>query len=432
MNKDLENKELQIEETEVLEEDLAKLPDNIKLELYTKYCALINDKFKELGKLPIIVVAVPKFDTYSQKDVAYNINYIVKNVRMQNNRLLAKAVRSSKFAYVADSTPAELNILIDHLCLGDLASGGKRKPRINTDISDVWDYYGISEIRTDWFRALLSKMVNESKQLKPDGRNTAVKAEKKLANYSEDDKAIASNWFLNNIKSINFDVLCGDVSDDKSDQYEDERVDGLVLDSKHPVKLFGEELNDEINKRTLSKQNTFLKTYNPAGIKLDLDQDGPDVITLGKNVTLTWKRVPEHTQKTLYWVVTQLQNTATIRFKTAIGNAPECVVKMVKDAIDEAKRNQEERATENSKIRGDYDASATVISCNQLAAMIVKVLFNGDLNFLANNVHASGQGDDSEAGGLLPNNRVSLSKQEPKHELDLPFDDINAYGEIVQ
>jgi hypothetical protein len=130
-------------------------------------------------------------------------------------------------------------------------------------------------------------MVNESKQLKPDGRNTAVKAEKKLANYSEDDKAIASNWFLNNIKSINFDVLCGDVSDDKSDQYEDERVDGLVLDSKHPVKLFGEELNDEINKRTLSKQNTFLKTYNPAGIKLDLDQDGPDVITLGKNVTLT-------------------------------------------------------------------------------------------------------------------------------------------------
>jgi hypothetical protein len=25
-----------------------------------------------------------------------------------------------------------------------------------------------------------------------------------------------------------------------------------------------------------------------------------------------------------------------------------------------------------------------------------------------------------------------LSKQEPKHELDLPFDDINAYGEIVQ
>jgi hypothetical protein len=105
--------------------------------------------------------------------------------------------------------------------------------------------------------------------------------------------------------------------------------------------------------------------------------------------------------------VTQLQNTATIRFKTAIGNAPECVVKMVKDAIDEAKRNQEERATENSKIRGDYDASATVISCNQLAAMIIKVLFNGDLNFLANNVHASGQGDDSEAGGELPNNRVN-------------------------
>jgi hypothetical protein len=149
MNKDLENKELQIEENEVLEEDLAKLPDNIKLELYTKYCALINDKFKELGKLPIIVVTVPKFDTYSQKDVAYNVNYIVKNVRIQNNRLLAKAVRSSKFAYVADSTPAELNILIDHLCLGDLASGGKRKPRINTDISDVWDYYGISEIKTD-------------------------------------------------------------------------------------------------------------------------------------------------------------------------------------------------------------------------------------------------------------------------------------------
>lgn len=149
MNKDLENKELQIEETEVLEEDLAKLPDNIKLELYTKYCALINDKFKELGKLPIIVVAVPKFDTYSQKDVAYNVNYIVKNVRIQNNRLLAKAVRSSKFAYVANSTPAELNILIDHLCLGDLTSGGKRKPRVNTDISDVWDYYGISEIKTD-------------------------------------------------------------------------------------------------------------------------------------------------------------------------------------------------------------------------------------------------------------------------------------------
>jgi hypothetical protein len=68
-------------------------------------------------------------------------------------------------------------------------------------------------------------MVNESKQLKPDGRNTAVKAEKKLANYSEDDKAIASNWFLNNIKSINFDVLCGDVSDDKSDQYEDSLPD---------------------------------------------------------------------------------------------------------------------------------------------------------------------------------------------------------------
>jgi hypothetical protein len=80
---------------------------------------------------------------------------------------------------------------------------------------------------------------------------------------------------------------------------------------------------------------------------------------------------------------------------------------MVKDAIEEAKRNQEAHATENSKTRGDYDATATTISCNQLAAMIVKVLFNGDLNFLANNVHASGQGDDPEAGGELPNNRVN-------------------------
>jgi hypothetical protein len=36
-------------------------------------------------------------------------------------------------------------------------------------------------------------MVKESHDLRPDGRNVAVKAEKKLANYSDDDKAIASN-----------------------------------------------------------------------------------------------------------------------------------------------------------------------------------------------------------------------------------------------
>ena len=61
---------------------------------------------------------------------------------------------------------------------------------------------------------------------------------------------------------------------------------------------------------------------------------------------------------------------------------------------------------------------------------IINELFGGDINFLANIVHGSEKADDPEAGSLLPNGPVKT--REPKHDLDLDFDDVNAYGDIVQ
>jgi hypothetical protein len=103
---------------------------------------------------------------------------------------------------------------------------------------------------------------------------------------------------------------------------------------------------------------------------------------------------------------------------------------MVETAIETAKENEAVYKSANSNVRNAYDPNATVISCNQLALMIIKGLFKGDLNFLADQVHATKVADNSEAGELVPNRPVKTN--EPKHELDLSFDDINAYGERVR
>jgi hypothetical protein len=132
-------------------------------------------------------------------------------------------------------------------------------------------------------------MIDESKQLKPDGRKAAVKASKKLDDFSAEAKNEAAIWFRDNIKSIRFDVVCGDVSkltsSDYDVPYDEERENGVSV-NKAGKKLFGDELDEFVNNSILNKQKTFINDYHPAGIEEDQEQLGQDVVTIGKNITL--------------------------------------------------------------------------------------------------------------------------------------------------
>jgi hypothetical protein len=131
MNKDLENKELQIEENEVLEEDLVKLPQEIRAELDKKYCEIINSKLKE-GKLPLVDFLVPKFDTYEQDHVGAKVCYAIRKASIRNNQLILDASISKKdLRLTQDWAPSTLYILIDHLCSDKLVSGSKVQARMN-------------------------------------------------------------------------------------------------------------------------------------------------------------------------------------------------------------------------------------------------------------------------------------------------------------
>jgi hypothetical protein len=170
---------------------------------------------------------------------------------------------------------------------------------------------------------------------------------------------------------------------------------------------------DEIKERFLDEQGKIVKWFN-LDITPDLYNNGKE--TIAKNVDLTWRWANGNEENNLrnynIWAI----NT-DIYFKTPIAEAPEEVKEVIKSA--------KARSTQ-----GIYKETARFVSSNILGIEIINELFGGNINFLADQVHATNVADDPEAGGLLPNGPVKT--REPEHDLDLDFDDIDAYGDIVQ
>jgi hypothetical protein len=99
-----------------------------------------------------------------------------------------------------------------------------------------------------------------------------------------------------------------------------------------------------------------------------------------------------------------------VYFKNKIGSAP----KVVQEYIGAAVKSSTRTTT-------TINLNSRVAKGNQLCLMIINEIFNGDLNFLAHRdelTHITGNVDNVQP--------------EPKHELDLEFDDVNAYGDLIK
>jgi hypothetical protein len=105
----------------------------------------------------------------------------------------------------------------------------------------------------------------------------------------------------------------------------------------------------------------------------------------------------------------------TIRFDEVIANAPEAVIKLIEKAQALAIKNGHD-VKPIDKVK-----DGKVLDSYYFCVMAIK-MFDDNISYYKYDLAYT-------FTGPVPGLRVP---EEPKHELDLPFDDINAYGEIVQ
>lgn len=272
----------------------------------------------------------------------------------------------------------DINILLDDLATVDKATGAVRpKSRIaankNYDLDCTWDYTSIEFTR--WtskpFRDLLTQLVEEQQELKQstDGRKTKVKAEKRLAQFSQEEIEIAKNWFKDHIEKIEFNVVSGSPRGISTDDFDIEREQVHKINN-----IYIEDIDEEIEKAILERQKNFLDTYNITHIKPSLSHEGTN-IKIGTNIYLNWRRADEDVQKHLPYYITDFFNTCTIYFDIKIGNAPKEVINILRDAV-----YGSDRTTRN------LDGSKRSLQNNLASAMIINQLFDSNLNFLHDEV----------------------------------------------
>lgn len=279
------------------------------------------------------------------------------------------------------SNPIDINILLDDLATVDKATGAVRpKSRIaadkNYDLDCKWDYTSIEF--TKWtsqdFRNLLTKLVEEQKELKQstDGRKTKVRAEKRLAQFNQEEIEIAKKWFKDHIEKIEFNVVSGSPRGISTDDFDIERAQVHKINNVH-IKNIDDAIDDAI----LERQEKFLSDYNITHIKPSLSNAGTN-IKIGTNIYLNWRRADEDVQKHLPYYITDFFNTCKIYFDTQIGNAPKEVVNILTDAV-----YGSDRTTRN------LDSSKRVLQNSLAGEMIINQLFGSDLDFLSNRLAAS-------------------------------------------
>lgn len=275
----------------------------------------------------------------------------------------------------------DLNILLDDLAAVDKATGAvKPKSRIaaskNYDLACHWDYTSIEF--TKWtskpFINLLTQLVEEQKELKQqtDGRNIKVKAAKRLAQFSQEEVNTAKNWFRNHIERIEFNVVSGSPRGISTDDFDIEREQIHTINKIHI-----ENIDDAIEEAILERQKKFLDDYNIKHITPSLDHEGTN-IKLGTNIYLNWRRADEEVQNHLPYYITEFFNTCRIYFDTKIGNAPEEVKNILKEAVYGSDRT-----------RNALDDNKYSLQNNLAGEMIINQLFNSDLNFLSDRLAAS-------------------------------------------
>lgn len=383
MNKDLINKELQIKENEVLEEDLFKLPAEQEAAFNAEWVAKINE-YRQ-SKRPKIWLKIDNRNTYTG------------GTRTVLTYLVNAAVLPSTGTIVLNVQEESGRMHTVHLddCFKEPTTVSP-KQKLRKD--DARTYMSIVKI-SNGFTALLNELAAAKEKLYIDykiyKRSAEGKAHSKMADLSVDTKELVKNWFLNNINRIEFSVPTGDLAD-------------APIENE-----FDQKLVDEIKERFLDEQGKIIKWFN-LDISPDLYNNGKE--TIAKNVDLTWRWANGNEENNLrnynIWAV----NT-DIYFKTPIADAPEEVKEVIKSA--------KARSTQ-----GIYKETARFVSSNILGIEIINELFGGDINFLANVVHGSEKADEPGAHDLLPKGPVKT--REPEHDLDLDFDDIDAYGDIVQ
>lgn len=369
MNKDLENKELQIDDTDTLVE--------AKLEVFkagTEEVANVEAE-RAFNKSTINMFKPLEGSYISKTRTGSNSNtlYKIKKVFVGN--------KSGKIVFLfSNDTQLKLDAILSFEKRTD-ENSFKYPREINEELYEIVDRW--LPLRKE----AIKKLSQEVNSANSEARTKDLRARKlelsynAVGNLSPEDFKAATAWLNAHTTSIHFRIPKIDDELSKLD------TTGMSIEKADKEREYIE--------RKFRIQEESFKREVPSAV---LDRDYSYRYT-SKESDTTYRM----------WNL-----SGAIRFDEEIGNAPQAVLDLITEAQNIAVRNGHEvkplEAVKGSKALDSY----------YFCIMVIR-LFDDNINFYKYDLVYSFSGE-------VP----ALRTPEPKHELDLPFDDINAYGEIVQ
>lgn len=366
-----------------LSEDLFKLSPEQENAFNTEWVEKIKDYLKT--KSPIIRLRVDN-----------SRSYVGGSITLKTHLVDAVVVEGEIILIVQDdSSGKKYNTYINDYFKDATMVSPKKKIRNDGTRS----YLQIVTVSTQ-FTEFLNKLAEAKEKLyieyKVYKRSAEGKAHAKMNELTPDKKELVKNWFLNNIKKIEFFVPTGDLSE-------------------APIETeFDQNLVDDIKDRFIDEQNKIAKWFN-LDIAPDLYNSGEEEIATNVHLVWRWADGTEENRISNYKI---WATTIIIYFNTPISQAPEEVKEVIKSA--------KARSTQ-----GIYKETTRSISSNILGIEIINELFKGDIDFLRNANTDLVRTDISAENNIDPIKLGSKTPITPKHDLDLEFDDIDAYGDVA-
>lgn len=254
-----------------------------------------------------------------------------------------------------DETPRSYYVRLSDLFNGFNVVVGN--PRVVRD-GEIKGYYAASISNGRAANSNLVRVLNELATAKHAayeerrGRGAGVGARRQADVLTTETKAIARDWFLANIESIDFWVPSGDLTE----------IYDTMKDPK-PV--------EEVQDAWLRAQAQVFNLCEVDDMEPDLWYTSADNKQVANNIWITWRAVSETPEEKSLSGYAARGTTCTIRFKAPIKSAPEEVKAIIQDAKFRSK-----------KANNEVKESSQAIVCLQLAIMIITYIFDEDINFL--------------------------------------------------